>query len=680
MRNRFLTGLALTVSILFGAPPALAGDEAPTALIARKDLFGNPVKAGAAISPDGKWISWLAPREGVMNVFVGPKDHPRDGFFVTSEKRRVTSYHWAYSSSHLLFMQDENGDENWHIFVADLETKQARDLTPFPKARATIQKTSRKVRDEVLIGLNKRDPHYADLYRLDYRTGELTLVLENAGYGGFYADDDYRVRFAFKSRDDGGQDYLIARQDGAFAPWLVVAREDAMTTSIVGDAFEGGGVYMLSTRDRETSALYRVDVASGERTLLAEDAKADISHVFTDPLTHEPLAWSSNYERVHYYVLNESLRDDFAFLAKQFGEDWALNSRSEDDSLWIIGAASDVKPVRAYLYDRAAKSLTELYDGRPSLADAPLARMHPIVVKSRDGLNLVSYLTLPKGSDADHPGIPDKPLPLVLDVHGGPWSRVGFGFSAHAQWLANRGYASLSVNFRSSTGFGKSFANAGDGEWGRKMDDDLLDAVAYAIDHKIADPDRVAILGASYGGYATLIGMTRDPSSYACGVDTVGPSDLAQLLRTVPPYWAADRPKLIKALGDPSTPDGLALLKERSPLFQAIRIEKPLMVVQSEHDSRVVRAHADEIVDTLKGHHIPVTYVLVKNEGHVFARPENGVAVAALTENFLARCLGGRAEPIHVEEMKGATLEIPAGAELIDGYDAAAKGARATVR
>jgi dipeptidyl aminopeptidase/acylaminoacyl peptidase len=209
----------------------------------------------------------------------------------------------------------------------------------------------------------------------------------------------------------------------------------------------------------------------------------------------------------------------------------------------------------------------------------------------------------------------------VLDVHGGPWSRVGFGFSAHAQWLANRGYASLSVNFRSSTGFGKSFANAGDGEWGRKMDDDLLDAVAYAIDHKIADPDRVAILGASYGGYATLIGMTRDPSSYACGVDTVGPSDLAQLLRTVPPYWAADRPKLIKALGDPSTPEGLALLKERSPLFQAIRIEKPLMVVQSENDSRVVRAHSDEIVDTLKGHHISVTYVLVKNEGHVFARP-----------------------------------------------------------
>ena len=677
MRNRILTGLALTISVLFGAPMALAGDGAPTALIAREDLFGNPVKAGAAVSPDGKWISWLAPRDGVMNVFVGPKDHPRDGFFITSEKRRVTSYQWAYSSSHIVFMQDQNGDENWHILVADLETKQTRDLTPFPKARATVQKTSRKVRDEILIDINKRDPRYADLYRLNYRTGELRLVLENAGYGGFYADDLYRVRFAFKSRDDGGQDYLIAGEDGGFAPWLAVAPEDALTTRLVSDAFETGGVYMLSSRDRETSALYRADIANGEMTLIAEDAKADISHVFTDPVTHEPLAWSSNYERVHMHVLNERARGDFTFLAKQFGEDWSLASRSEDDSLWIIAAATDTNPVRAYLYDRPAKSLTKLYDGRPCLADAPLAPMHPIVVKSRDGLNLVSYLTLPKGSDASHPGTPDKPLPLVLDVHGGPWSRVGFGFSAHAQWLANRGYASLSVNFRSSTGFGKSFANAGDGEWGRKMDDDLLDALAYAIEHKIADPDRVAILGASYGGYATLVGMTRDATIYACGVDIVGPSDLTHLLRTVPSYWAADRPKLIKALGDPSTPGGLALLKERSPLFQAMRIEKPLMVVQGEHDARVVRAHSDEIVETLKGHHIPVIYVLVKNEGHVFVQPDSGVAVAALTESFLAHCLGGRAEPIHVEEIKRATLEVPVGSELIDGYDAAARGGQA---
>ena len=290
----------------------------------------------------------------------------------------------------------------------------------------------------------------------------------------------------------------------------------------------------------------------GKKTLLAEDAKADISRVFTDPLTHEPLAWSSNYERVHMHVLNERVRDDFAFLAKQFGEDWTLNSRGEDDSLWIIGAATDTKPVRAYLYDRAAKSLIELYEwaSKPRRCAARADASDRRQVAGRTKPRLLSHAAErfrrgPSGS------IPDKPLPLVLVVHGGRWSRVGFGFSAYAQWLANRGYASLSVNFRSSTGFGKSFANAGDGEWGRKMDDDLLDAVAYAIDHKIADPHRVAILGASYGGYATLIGMTREPSSYACGVNTVGPSDLAQLLRTVPPYWAADRPKLIKALGDP---------------------------------------------------------------------------------------------------------------------------------
>jgi dipeptidyl aminopeptidase/acylaminoacyl peptidase len=382
-----------------------------------------------------------------------------------------------------------------------------------------------------------------------------------------------------------------------------------------------------------------------------------------------------NYDRPRAHALSEKAREDIAFLTHAFGDDWRPASRSEDDLLAVIDVSSDVKPSIFYLYDRAAKTLTKLFDARPELADAPLAAMRPIVIKSRDGLDLVSYLTLPKESDGSAPGHPEKPLPLVLQVHGGPWGRVGFGFSPSVQWLANRGYATLAVNFRSSTGFGKAFANAGDREWGRKMDDDLLDAVAWAVESKIADPAHIAIMGGSYGGYATLASMARNPDVYACGVDLFGPSDLDALLRTVPPYWAAGRARWVNALGDPATPEGQALLKERSPLLHADRIKKPLMIVQGDRDPRVVKAHSDEIVSALQARDVPVTYVVVGNEGHGFTQPENNIALHALTESFLKSCLGGRAEPIHADEMTGTTLEVPVGADRIEGFKGLASGA-----
>ncbi|HXY57481.1 MAG TPA: S9 family peptidase [Methylocystis sp.] len=675
--RKFPIFVALTLAALAAALPAGAGETAQGALIPRKVLFGNPVKSGAQVSPDGKWISWLAPRDGVMNVWVGPIGHPEDGFFVTHETRRVLSFTWTYSGTHILFPQDTGGDENYHIYATDLEKREPTDLTPFKGARAGIDAISPKIRDEVLITLNKRDPKYFDLYRLNYRTGELALLRENAEYAGFLTDDDYRVRFAMKTRDDGGIDYLRLRDDGELEPWLKIAPEDSRTTGILELLPEKNEVLIHSSKDRDTSALYRVDLKSGARKLFAEDPRADVGALLTDQKTHEPLAYSTNYERNIYHVLDDSVREDFAFLHKTFNDDWGLQSRSEDDRYWVIGSATDVRLPSAYLYDRAEKTLKKLYDSRPELADTPFAAMHPIVIKSRDGLNLVSYLTLPLGSDDGHPGRPEKPAPLVLDVHGGPWGRVGFGFSGHAQWLANRGYAVLSVNFRSSTGFGKNFINAGDHEWGGKMDDDLIDAVSYAIDRKIADPDHIAITGGSYGGYATLVGLTREPKTYACGVDTVGPSDLVHLLSTVPPYWTSGRAKWLKAVGDPATAQGLQLLQTRSPLRQADRIERPLMILQGEHDPRVVKAQSDMIADKLKEHGIPVTYVLVKNEGHGFAQPENVIAVQALTESFLGHCLGGRAEPLHADELKASTIEVLAGAELIDGYVEAKAAAEA---
>ena len=674
MPLRSLLRLAPFVLMTFAlVPPRAAAETSAPDLIPRKILFGNPVKAGAEVSPDGKWIAWRAPRDGVMNIFVAPVDHPEAGEFVTAEKRAITQFIWTYSSRHILYLQDEGGNENYHVFAADLDSRAVRDLTPFPGVRAGLQHASRKIRDEVMIALNKRDPRYFDLYRLNYRTGALTLVAENPGYLGFFVDDEFVARFAFKPLPDGGVDYLIARNPGKFEPWQTVSRDDAMTTGILDADFAERKVFMRSSKDRDTAALYRADLATGARTLLAEDEKADVGGVIFDRATHEPLAYFTNYDRPRAHVLSEKVRGDIAFLAHEFGDDWRLASRSEDDHLAVISVSSDVKPLSFYLYDRAAKTLTKLFDARPELADAPLGAMRPRVIRSRDGLDLVSYLTLPKGSDAVEPGVPEKPLPLVLEVHGGPWGRTSFGFSGYAQWLANRGYATLAVNFRSSTGFGKAFANAGDREWGRKMDDDLLDAVAWAIDNKIADPAHIAIMGGSYGGYATLASMTRNPDIYACGVDLFGPSDLDQLLRTVPPYWAANRAKLINALGDPATPEGQALLKERSPLFQADRIKKPLMIVQGARDPRVVKAHSDEIVAALQSRGVPVTYVVVGNEGHGFTQPENNIAINALAESFLKSCLGGRAEPIHAEEMTGTTLEVPVGAERIDGFKGRAR-------
>jgi dipeptidyl aminopeptidase/acylaminoacyl peptidase len=357
-----------------------------------------------------------------------------------------------------------------------------------------------------------------------------------------------------------------------------------------------------------------------------------------------------NYDRVRYVALDPAIRPDLDFLAAADIGDWSITSRTDDDSLWLVTGQSDIAPGAAYLYDRSAKTLEKLFDARPALAGAPLARMHPKIIKSRDGLNLVSYLTLPPGAAG--------PAPLILFVHGGPWARDAFGYHPYHQWLANRGYGVLSVNFRSSTGFGKSFINAGDHQWGAAMDDDLLDAVDWAITEGIADPDRIAIMGGSYGGYATLAGMTRNPARYACGVDIVGPANLETLMATIPPYWEGFRAQLIKALGDPDTDAGKTLLQDRSPVHRAGAIARPLLIGQGANDPRVKQAESDQMVAAMKANQIPVTYVLFPDEGHGFARPENNIAFNAITEQFLATHLGGRAEPFGPTELSDSTAQI----------------------
>jgi dipeptidyl aminopeptidase/acylaminoacyl peptidase len=359
-------------------------------------------------------------------------------------------------------------------------------------------------------------------------------------------------------------------------------------------------------------------------------------------------------------------------LRKELKGDISVTSRTEDDRLWTVAVDPVVAPASVHLYDRNAKTLKQLYVSRPELVGAPLQPMYPVEIRSRDGLTLPSYLTLPPGSDADGDGVPASPVPMVLLVHGGPWARDDYGYNSYHQWLANRGYAVLAVNFRGSTGFGKAFISAGDLEWGRKMHDDLIDAVDWAVKRGVAPVDQVAIMGGSYGGYATLAGLTFTPTTFACGVDIVGPSNLETLLKTIPPYWVPLIEQFHQRMGNPNTPEGLALLKERSPLYKAGDIVRPLLIGQGANDPRVNQAESDQIVEAMKAKGIPVTYVLFPDEGHGFARPENNIAFNAVTENFLAGCLKGRAEPIG-ETVKKSSAKVPVGVQHTPGLEAALK-------
>jgi dipeptidyl aminopeptidase/acylaminoacyl peptidase len=400
--------------------------------------------------------------------------------------------------------------------------------------------------------------------------------------------------------------------------------------------------------------------------VIAESGVADVSGVMIHPTRYTPEAYAVNYLRNEWTALDDGVGADLAHLREQLPGEIGVVSRTRDDATWIVVNWAAESPGTYYLYDRASRELTKLFSVRPELEPYTLADMHPVEIPSRDGLTLVSYLSLPPGSDSDGDGRPDEPLPMVLFVHGGPWGRDAYGYNSAHQWLANRGYAVLSVNFRASTGFGKAFISAGDLEWGRKMHDDLLDGVAWAIAEGVTTEDRVAIMGGSYGGYATLAGLAFTPETFACGVDIVGPSNLETLLESTPPYWASQYELLARGVGDPRTPEGEALLRERSPLHAAGDIKKPLLIGQGANDPRVKRAESDQIVEAMRASGLPVTYVLFPDEGHGFARPENNLAFNAVAEGFLASCLEGRQEPIG-EAFAGSSLTVLEGEGNVSG-------------
>ena len=679
------TALALALALPLAAaahnheskPSTAASAAASTgALISRDVLFGNPERSAGQISPDGRWLGFVAPRDGVLNVWVAPASAPDEARPITNDRLRgIRGFSFAYDGKHVLYAQDEGGDENFQVFAANLETAESRALTK-KGARADIAGLSPKHPGEVLVSVNDRNPSYFDLVRVPLAGGEGTRLVENERFTGFTTDEDFALRFAETQTEDGGAQWF-KREGDAWVEWSTVPQEDSLTTRIAGFDAAGTTLFLVDSRGRDTGALFAIDTASGERRLVSEDPRADVDTVLTHPQTGAVQAVSVNFLKEEWTVIDPAIQPDVdALLKAADGGEFIVTSRTRDDSRWVVTLLRSNRSVEVVLYDRSTRTVAPWFDTRPELPDDLLQRMHGVEITSRDGLVLPSYYTLPAGSDPDGDGKPNAPVPMVLLVHGGPWARDFYGANGTHQWFANRGYATLSVNFRGSTGFGKAFVNAGDLQWGRKMHDDLIDGVRWAVAQGIAKPDKVAIMGGSYGGYATLAGLTMTPTEFACGVSIVGPSNLVTLLKTIPPYWGPIRRQFTTRVGDDTTEEGLALLKERSPLTYVDAIERPLLIGQGANDPRVVQAESDQIVQAMQAKDIPVTYVLYPDEGHGFVRPQNRLSFNAVAETFLGECLGGRVEPIG-DDFAGSSITVPTGVDGVPGVAAALEAMKA---
>jgi len=681
MKNFVTKGLVVFLMLGFFFSCTQQTGEAP--IIAREVLFGNPDKASLRISPDGSKISYLAPLDGVMNVWIAPANDPAAAVVVTKDTLRgIRIFFWAYTNEHIIYLQDLGGDENWQVHAVNIYSKEDMNLTPFEeiigpdgkpltlpngkvmRPRVQIQEVSHKFSDEILIGLNTRLAQFHDVYRLNILSGKMKMIQQNDGFLGFQTDDDYNIRNALKMTPEGGNDIYTPDGKGDWKLFDKIPMEDMMTTWPVTFDKSGELLYMIDSRERNTAALTSVNLQTGEKKVIFEDPRADLSDIMIHPTEKTIEAAASNYTRVVWKILDESIKADINYLNTVADGEMSVASRSLDDKVWTVVYVLDDGPVQYYLYDRSNKKAKFIFTNRKKLEDAKLSKMHPVVIKSRDGMNLISYLTLPFWTDTDTDARPDKPLPMVLFVHGGPWGRDSWGYHSYHQWLSNRGYAVLSVNYRSSTGFGKDFINAGNLEWAAKMHDDLIDAVNWTIEQGIADKEKIAIMGGSYGGYATLVGLTFTPDVFACGVDIVGPSNLRTLLETIPPYWAPMITMFTTRVGDHRTEDGKKLLESRSPLNFVDKIKKPLLIGQGANDPRVKQTEADQIVEAMQAKNIPVTYVLFPDEGHGFARPENRLSFNAVTDIFLATHLGGRSEPIG-DDFENSSISVPNGKEHI---------------
>jgi len=604
-------------------------------------LFGNPERVSPSISPDGTQLAWIAPHEGVLNVWLAPAS-AQDGADLAAARvitddtdRGIRQFGWAHDGRHLLYLQDTGGDENWRLHDVDIQTMERRDLTPFDGVQARLVAMERKLPNEILVGLNRDNPQLHDVYRLDLVTGELTKEVENPGFIGWVADPQLVVRGGLAPLPDGGFQLMV--RDSAEADWrllLAVPAEDSLTTDVVGFSADGQSLLITSSAGAQTARLECLDLATGTSEVLAEDPEADISEVRVHPDTREPQIVVVLKARSEYVVLDPAVADDVAAIQALHRGDPTFIGADDADDIWLVGFTNDAGAVPYYLYDRSTRSAKFLFEHQPELSKYELATMEPFSFTARDGLTVHGYLTFPPDAERSM-------LPTVLNVHGGPWARDAWGFKPEAQWLANRGYLCIQVNYRGSTGYGKDFVNAGDREWGAKMQDDLTDAVNHAVSQGWTDAAKVAIYGGSYGGYAALAGATFTPDVYCCAVDIVGPSNLITLIKSVPPYWAPMIAQFHRRVGNPETEE--EFLWSRSPLSKADAIRIPLLIAQGANDPRVKQAESEQIVAALEKAGIAHDYMLFPDEGHGFAKPDNRLEFYAEADKFLARYLGGRA-------------------------------------
>jgi dipeptidyl aminopeptidase/acylaminoacyl peptidase len=635
-------------------------------IIPRKLLFGDPVAMDARISPDGKWLSWIAPVDGVLNIWKAPRERPQDAEPVTRTKGRPIWWHWwSHDCRFVLFVNDENGDENAHVFAADAQNGELRDLTPLDAVAAQLMGASPDRPNEIIIGLNDRDAQWHDAWVIDIASGKRNLLWENTQQLSTIGFDwNHRPRFATSTLADGsGRWWRI--ESGALERWIDIPYADYLTTAPLRFNRANTHHYALSSLGRNTNALLRIDWQSGAQEIIAAREEADISEVLHDARSFEVVGVTADIHWQEWIYAADCVKSDLSLIAQRFPDhEYYITSQSADDRDWVIITHRAQEPGVFHHYNRDTGDMTEICRARPELKHYTLSPMHCVDGRSRDGLLLTSYLTLPAGETGNCPA---RPLPMVLLVHGGPWARVGYGYSGYDQWLANRGYAVLSVNYRGSTGFGKAFIEASTGEHGGKMHDDLIDMVNWAITEGIAQKDRIAIMGASYGGYASFLGATFTPDVFCCAVPVVGITDLQTLLESIPPYWAGFADFMYRSYGDPRTEEGRKLLAERSPIHRVDKVRIPMLIFHGANDVRCKIAESETFADAMKVKGIPGIYVVYPDEGHGFDQPANRLSHMALTEAFLARHLGGVCEP-KGKDLEGSSHEFRLGEEELRDF------------
>jgi len=642
------------------ATAGLRASLAAPAPVPRRVYFDDPDYQNVQISPDGERLSYLAPLDGVRNLWVAPLADPKAGRPLTRATDRDIgwSYRWAYTNRHLVFFRDHEGDENWRGYSVDQDGA-AVLLTPESGVKSFVQELDPRFPDEALLRHNARDKRFFDLYRVNLVSGKADLVFDNKEYPWLLTDSRFRLRLAGRYAKAGSCEVLERHEDGSWQPFMTVPIGDLDGTNLIDFSDGGDTLYLLDTRGRDKAALVAIDMKTRQAKVLAEDAEADIEHAEFDRERH-PLAGRANKDRFRWHPVDDAMAKDLDRLRDFAPGDTQFLNRTLGNRRAVAYFDRDTASGEYVLLDREAGAVKPLYIQRKSLAGVPLRPLEPVVIPARDGLKLNGYLTRP-----GDPASGGKP-PLLLAIHGGPYARDSWGFNSTHQWLADRGYAVLSINYRGSTGFGKAFVTAADKQWGGKMHDDLIDGLDWAIAQGIGDPARVGFYGGSYGGYSALMAATKTPERFTCIVDVFGISNLITFMKTIPPYWGPWFSIWKNRPGDPDTEEGRAFLTERSPLTHIDRTTKPILIAQGMQDVRVVAAESEQMVKALQQRGVPVTYISFRDEGHGFVRPENRLAFYAVTEAFLAKHLGGRYQPIG-DDFNGSTIKIEAGGELIPG-------------